>query len=193
MQSNHFRYQNDPFDQNSIFQKTIKQIFMYLLALSLCKISTKSLKWIQSYDDVPFSYQNGTFAPNKTFFKKTINISSIYLLTPFIVKNFKNILGAYPKLQGRAIFRPKMTHLPRKKFFSENPFSNLVAFIHVYHMLRVICQSINEILTIKEYWNLKSESIFGHTLRIRFFPHVRFSQNAKGSQVLSFYTISRQN
>ena len=32
MQSNHFRYQNDPFDQNSIFQKTIKQIFMYLLA-----------------------------------------------------------------------------------------------------------------------------------------------------------------
>ena len=98
MQSNHFRYQNDPFDQNSIFQKTIKQIFMYLLALSLCKISTKSLKWIQSYDDVPFSYQNGTFAPNKTFFKKTINISSMYLLAPFIVQNLKNILGAYPKL-----------------------------------------------------------------------------------------------
>ena len=135
---------------------------------------------VQSYDDVPFSYQNDTFAPNKNFFKKTINISSMYLLTPFIVQNFKNILGAYPKLQGRAIFRPKMTHLPRKKFFSENPFSNLVAFIHVYHMLRVICQSINEILTIKEYWNLKSESIFGHTWESDFFHMCGFHRMLKG-------------
>ena len=80
------------------FKKPFNEFSCTSWPLSLCKISTKSLKWIQSYDDVPFSYQNGTFAPNKTFFKKTINISSMYLLAPFIVQNLKNILGAYPKL-----------------------------------------------------------------------------------------------
>ena len=36
-----------------------------------------------------FSGQNGPFAPNENFFTKTINISSMYFLAPFIEQNFK--------------------------------------------------------------------------------------------------------
>ena len=68
MKSNHFRAQNSPFAQNDTFSgKTITLIFMYLLASLLRKISKKSLDLIQSYDDVPFSDQNGPFAPNEFF------------------------------------------------------------------------------------------------------------------------------
>ena len=43
-----------------------------------------------------FWIQNGPFAPNKTFFGKIINF--IYLLSPFIVENFKTIITADSEL-----------------------------------------------------------------------------------------------
>ena len=43
-----------------------------------------------------FWAQNGPFAPNKKFFGKLFTL--IYLLAPFIVQNFKNILPADPEL-----------------------------------------------------------------------------------------------
>ena len=70
------------------FRKTIKVIFMYPLVPFIQQISKKSLQWIQSCDDVPFSGQNSLFAPDEIFFRKTINISSMYLLASFIVKRF---------------------------------------------------------------------------------------------------------
>ena len=44
----------------------------------------------------------------------------MYLLAPSILQNFKKILRADPELSGCAIFRPKMAHLSRKKFFGTN-------------------------------------------------------------------------
>ena len=60
-----------------------------------------------------FGAQNGSFAPNNFFFWKIINIILIYLLAPIIGQNFKKILQADPELWGRAIFGPKMVHLPQ--------------------------------------------------------------------------------
>ena len=39
-----------------------------------------------------FWVQNGPFIPNKKFLGRIININFIYLLTPFIVANFKKFL-----------------------------------------------------------------------------------------------------
>ena len=75
------------------FGKTINLIFMCLLVPFIMQnFKKKSLEWIQSYDDVSFSRQNGPFAPNENFFKKTINVSFMCLLASFIVQNFKSIL-----------------------------------------------------------------------------------------------------
>ena len=65
-----------------------------------------------------FWVQNGPFAHKQKFFWKKLFF--INLLAPFIVQNLKNILKADPELLGCAIFGPKMTHLPKWEFFSEN-------------------------------------------------------------------------
>ena len=48
---------------------------------------------------------------------KTININFIYLLAPFILQNFKKILGANPELWGCAIFKPKIAQFVLNKTF----------------------------------------------------------------------------
>ena len=50
-----------------------------------------------------FWAQNGPFALNN-YFWKIIKITLIYLLSPFIVQNFKKILPGDPELWGCAIF-----------------------------------------------------------------------------------------
>ena len=130
-----------------------------------------------------FRAQNSPFAQNENFFRKTINICSMYLSAPFIVQNFKKILRIDPKLWGRTIFRVKMARLLQKIFFSDNPCcvqSCLSACKKKKNRIR--CQSINEILTIKEYWKCwLAKSIFGRNLRTKFFPNMRSWQNAKRS------------
>ena len=66
MKSHHFQAQNGPLAQNDIFfGKTINLIFMYLFAPFIMQIFKKrSLALIQSYEDVPFSGENGPFAPH---------------------------------------------------------------------------------------------------------------------------------
>ena len=86
---------------------------------SLCKIYKKFLLQIQSYKDVPFLGKM-VHLPQTTFFLRTINITFIYLLTPFIVQNFKKIPPADLGLWGCAIFGPKITHLPKWEFFQKN-------------------------------------------------------------------------
>ena len=45
-----------------------------------------------------FRAQNDPFIMNKIFLVHTIIITFIYLLAPFIMQNFKNILPADPEL-----------------------------------------------------------------------------------------------
>ena len=57
------------------------------------------------------------FFPNENFFRKTIDIISMYLLVPFTVQNLKKILQADQNLWGHDSFRPKMAHLPQMRTF----------------------------------------------------------------------------
>ena len=68
---------------------------------------------------IEFSSQNSPFAPNQNFFRKTINISSTYLLASFIMQNLKKILRANPKLC--ALLGLKWSICPKSEFFSEKP------------------------------------------------------------------------
>ena len=65
-----------------------------------------------------FRLQNGYFKKSSV---KTINITFIYLLTPFSVQNFKSIIGTDPELR-RCIFEPKMVSLPQARIFWEKSF-----------------------------------------------------------------------
>ena len=47
-----------------------------------------------------FWAHHAIFGANKNLFWKTINIIFMYLLTPFIVENFKKIFAADLELQG---------------------------------------------------------------------------------------------
>ena len=56
--------------------------------------------------------------PQMNFFsQKTTNKIFMYLLAPFILKNFEKILRANPELWRCAFFRPKMAHLSWTKKF----------------------------------------------------------------------------
>ena len=86
----HFRAQNGPFVLNKIFLvQTIIITFIYLLALFIVQNLKKFLKQIQSYEDAPFWGPKWSICSKQIFFFLTIiNIILIYLLAPFIEKNF---------------------------------------------------------------------------------------------------------
>ena len=86
--------------------------------LLLCKISKKS-----SVDpgNPIFRSKMAHLPYMRIFFRKTINITSMYFLVPFIVQKFKKIFRADIKLWGYTIFWPKMGHLPQIKIFSKKP------------------------------------------------------------------------
>ena len=57
-----------------------------------------------------FWTQNGSFAPNKIFFRKLLKSFSSTYYSLSLCKIFKKILPADPELWGCAIFGPKMAH-----------------------------------------------------------------------------------
>ena len=67
-----------------------------------------------------FWVQNGSFAPNKIFVRKTINTVSLYLLPPFIVQNFKKSLEQTQSYEGVPCLGPKWP-FALNEHFSEKP------------------------------------------------------------------------
>ena len=57
----------------------------------------------------------------KKILVKVINITFIYILSPFIVQNSKKNLIADPKLTGCATFGPRMAHFCSNKTFFRRP------------------------------------------------------------------------
>ena len=103
-----------------------------------------------------FWVQNGPFAPNKHFLGKIINIIFIYLLNNFIVPNFK-IFYNTPRVMRMCHFWTQNEPICSNQNISENLLINLIPVIHGYlqhSKNQNWYQSINETLTIKEYWNL---------------------------------------
>ena len=95
----HFRAQNGPFVMNNFFwYKPLLFTFICLLAIFIVQNLEKLLQRIQSYEDAPFLGTKWSICPKQIFLKKITNIILIYLLVPFIVQNFKNILPVDPEL-----------------------------------------------------------------------------------------------
>ena len=127
----------------SFSEKTIKLIFMYLMAPFICKISKKFLEWIQSYDEVPFqAMTNDPFAPNKIFFKKTINISFLCLLAPFIVQNLKKTRQSQSRVTRMSHFQAQNGLIvPNDNFLQKNRCK-----ISIYLLAPFIVQNFKKIL-----------------------------------------------
>ena len=60
---------------------------MYLLTPFIVQNFQNILRVDPELEDAPFSNPKWPICPNKNFFRKTGNIISMYLLTPFIMKN----------------------------------------------------------------------------------------------------------
>ena len=78
-----------------------------------------------------FWVQNGPFVLNKGFLAQAIVIIFIYLLTLFIVQNFKKKFPADPELWGCTILGPKWP-IPQIRIFSENLLMSPFSFIHAW-------------------------------------------------------------
>ena len=86
-----------------------------------------------------------------------LNIIFICLSTSFIVQNVKKKkpFRVNPKLWECIIFRPKIACFPWKRIFFRKPISKTCCFRSCLSICtKFRCQSINEILSIKENWNL---------------------------------------
>ena len=104
---------------------------------------------------------------NEDFFIKTINISFMHFLTPFIAKNFKKIFRVDPELWGHAISRPKMAHLPQMRIF----FRKTINIIPMYFLALFTVQKFKMILRLSESY--KDEPFLGPKSPIC--PQMRFS------------------
>ena len=94
---------------------------MYLLASFILQKSFKKiLELIQSYEDKHhFQDQNGSFVLNKKFLVQTIVITFIYLLTLFIVQNFKKSLQRIQNYDDAPFLDPKWSICPKQFFFGK--------------------------------------------------------------------------
>ena len=109
--------------------------------------------------------------PNQVFFSKNYQFKfHVPFGTFHSAKLKKKSLERIQSYEDMPFLGPKMTRLPWKIISSENPFINLVALSIYMQKIRVRCQSINEILTIKEYWNLIGREHFWPWLENLIFP-----------------------
>ena len=103
----------------------------------------------------------------------------MYLLSPFILQNFKKILPANPELCRCAIFRPIMTHLSRTNFFGEK----IINIIFIYLLAPFIVHNFKNILTADpelqgcaiygpKMANLLKSELFSENLLIRLVPFI---------------------
>ena len=77
-------------------------IVLTLGSFHYAKFQNKSLEWIKSHNNMTFFSQIWPTHPKSDFFfMKTMNISSMHLLTPFIVQNFKKNASS-----GSRVIRP---------------------------------------------------------------------------------------
>ena len=129
----HFWAQNGSFapNKNFFWKKILISFSSTYWALSFCKIFKKFLGSIKSYD-VPFLAPKGPFVMNKISLVQTIIITFIYLLTLFIVQNFKKNSYSGSWVMRMHNFWAQNSPFPQMRIFSENLLMSLVSFIHAY-------------------------------------------------------------
>ena len=105
---------------DKFFEKKFNMIFMYLLVPFIVQnFLKKSLKQIQSHENAPFSGPKWPtyLTPNKNFWGKTINITSMYLLALFIDQNFKKCLEWIQRYEDASFLEPIWSIAPNRIFF----------------------------------------------------------------------------
>ena len=109
-----------------------------------------------------FWAQNRPFATNKFFWKKifTSFLSTYWLLS--LCKIWKKFFKQIQTYDSVPCWGPKWPICPNKNFFIKDLLISLVPFINVYLHAKNQSEilSINEILTIKEYWDLIGQEPF---------------------------------
>ena len=144
-----FRDHNGPFVLNKIILvQTIIIRFIYLFTFHSAKFKKKSYSGSRVMTMHRFWAQNNSFAPNKNFFGKIISPSSTYWPLS-LCKIFKKIL-VDPELRGCAI------HFSEKTVSKPCSFHSCLSTCHE----SVRYWSVNEILTVKEYWNFIGQEPF---------------------------------
>ena len=109
-----------------------------------------------------FWTQNGPFPWTKVFLVKTINITFMYLLTPFTVQNFeKNAWSRSIVMRMHHFWAQKGPFAPNNNFFIK-PVNKPCSFhscLSTFQKSKTY-QSTDEILTVQKCWNLISLEAF---------------------------------
>ena len=127
-----------------------------------------------------FWVQIGPFAPNKILLGKVVNTVSIYLLNPFIVQGLKRFLQWIQSYEDVPFWTQNGPICPNEVYFFRKTL--FLSFMLMYiPKTKFRYQSINAILTIKEYWNLIGWELFlAITWESCFSEACSFFQNVKG-------------
>ena len=160
----------------------------------MCKISKKSLEWIQSYEDGSFLGPDWSICPKQELFWEKLLI--LFPSTYWTLSLCKVLKDSYngSRVMRMCHFGLKMGLFAQKKFFFFRQ-TLFMSFMPMYiPKIKFKNQSINDILTIKEYWNLIGwESFLAITWESCFSQACSFFQNVKGPEEPSFYINSKQN
>ena len=89
-----------------------------------------------------FWIQNAPFVLNKKSSVKIVNITSIYILTPFSVQIFKKFLRGDPELWEWTIFGSKLVHLPQTRTF----LGKIINTIFIYLLNLSLCKILKKFL-----------------------------------------------
>ena len=102
--------------------------------------------------------------PKWNFFSK--NKIFMYLLAPFILKNFKRILRADPELSGYTMFGHKMAHLSWTIFFRYKPLSSLSSTYWPFSLCKIYKKFLQQIQSYEDApflgpkWSICPKQIF---------------------------------
>ena len=151
----HFWVQNAPFAVNKNF---LVKIINITSICTLAPFSVQNFKKILRVDPelwrwTIFGSKLVHLPQTRTFLRKVVNTIFIYLLNPFIVLSFKGFLMWIQSYEDVPFLDPKWAYLPKRIFFFRKTL--FLSFMPIYiPKTKFRYQSINDILTIKEYWNL---------------------------------------
>ena len=99
-----------------------------------------SYSWSRVMRMCHFWTQNGPFVLNKSFLVQTTVITFIYLLTLFIVQNFKKILQQIQSYDDALFFGPKWSICSKQIFFWKT------IIILIYLLAPFIVQNLKNVL-----------------------------------------------
>ena len=140
-----------PFKHMYFMDDPMRQLFETKLSETLCETTVcetifghyalKEKIWNSS---MSFWSKKWPICAKDNFFRKTIDIIFMYLLTLFIMQNLKKTVRADPELWQHIIFGPKMTHLPWRNFF----FRKTTDVISIYLLAPLIIQNVKKSLQL---------------------------------------------